>query len=123
MTKAQAKSWQSIVGFYRSIAKDPQGKWISPMLELVEQIAAADFAHNIYPITSMHTLCISDVPEFDLEREMLRIDFDPKSEQFKLEYQETKSPLYKRWRKTCQLEQAFSTFVCFLELKGWCKSS
>ncbi len=34
-----------------------------------------------------HRLCISDLPEFDLEREMLRIDSDPKAGQFKLEYQ------------------------------------
>jgi hypothetical protein len=123
MTKVKGRPWPSILEFYRRISKSPQGEWITPMLELVEKIAAADFAQKLYPITSMHTLCISDLPEFDLEREMLRIDFDPKAGQFKLAYQETRSPLYKRWRRTCSPEQAFPSFVRFLKLKNWCRLS
>jgi len=90
------------------------------MKDLVEQIAASEFAGRLYPITSMYALCISDLPEFDLEREMLRITFDSKSGQVKLEYQETVSPLYKRWTKLCPPDQAFASFVRFLKLKNWC---
>ena len=119
----KARHWPSILEFYRSISKSTRGEWVIPMLELVENIAAADFAQQLYPITSMHTLCISDLPEFDLEREMLRIDFDPKAGKFKLEYQETKSPLYKRWGKMCSPEQAFPSFVRLLKLRNWCRLS
>jgi hypothetical protein len=117
----KARPWPSILEFYRSISKSTRGEWVIPMLELVEKIAAANFAQQLYPITSMHTLCISNLPEFDFEREMLRIDFDPKARQFKLEYQETCSPLYKRWRKTCSPEQVFPSIVRFLKLKNWCR--
>src|SRR5258706_6205440 len=45
------------------------------------------------------------------------------SSSLSIRYQETRSPLYKRWRRTCSPEQAFPSFVRFLKLKNWCRLS
>ena len=67
-----------------------------------------------------HHLGISDLPEFDMDSEMLRIEFDYETGKIKLEYQETHSPLHKRWRKICSPDEVFPALVRFLQLKNWC---
>jgi len=49
------------------------------MLQFVEQIATAEFADRIHSITSMHDVIVSNLPEFDLDRDVLKIEFDPKA--------------------------------------------
>jgi hypothetical protein len=119
MYKVKSKSWPRIIQFYRSFAETPQNSWLSPMFKFVQQIAAADFAQSLYGATSILQLRISYLPEFDPDKEVLNIDFDRKDGQFKFEYQETSSPLYKRWQKTCSPDQAFPTLVRFLRTKKW----
>jgi hypothetical protein len=61
---------------------------------------------------------ISYLPEFGPDKEVLNIDFDHKEGQFRFEYQETDSPLYKRWKKACSPDQAFPAFLRFLKMKN-----
>jgi hypothetical protein len=119
MYKVEARPWPTIIQHYRSLVEADPARSFMPMLELVEQIAAADFALNLYAITSMHQLCISYLPEFVLKEEVLTIDWEPLDGKFWFEYWETWSPLYKRWKKTCLPDQAFPSFVRFLKLKKW----
>lgn len=89
------------------------------MAEFVEQIGAADFAQHLYGSTSHMELRISHLPEFDPFKEVLNINFDRADGQFKFEYQETESPLCKRWKKSCLPDQAFPTLLRFLKMKKW----
>jgi hypothetical protein len=119
MYKVKSKPWPRIIHFYRSVAETPRNSWLHPMLEFVEQIGAADFAQNLCGSTSHLRLRISYLPEFDPDKEVLNIDLDRKDGQFKFEYPETASPLYKRWKKICSPDQAFPTLVRFLKMKKW----
>lgn len=104
MYQEKSQRWPRIVEFYRSFAETPRNIWLSPKFEFVQQIGAAAFAHNLYGATSVLQLRISYLPEFDPEKEVLRIDLHGKDGQSKFEYQETASPLYKRWKKRCSPE-------------------
>jgi hypothetical protein len=94
-------------------------EWLTPMLKLVEQIQAADYVGNVYGSTSPLQLGISYLPEFDPDKEVLNVDFNRASGQFEFEYQETASPLYKRWKRKCPANDAFPVFNRFLQLKKW----
>lgn len=119
MYKVKSRSWPEILRFYRSMANEHGHNWLIPMAELVEQIGTADYARKVYGATSHAQLRVSYLPEFDPDKEVLNVDLDPKSGQFEFEYQETASPLYKRWKKTCSADEAFPAFNRFLKLKKW----
>jgi hypothetical protein len=78
MFRVKSRPWQDIVNFYRGLTVTPKAQWLLPMLTLVEQIAAADFAGQLYCATSMTQLMVSYLPEFDFHREVLRINSNPK---------------------------------------------
>ena len=52
MYKVKSKRWPRMVHFYRSFVEIRRNSWLRPMLEFVEQIGAADFAHNPYESAS-----------------------------------------------------------------------
>ena len=89
------------------------------MVNLVEQISSSDFADKLFAATSMFQLRISSIPNFDFDQEVLKIDLNHKTGLFQFEYQETASRLYKRWKKSCRPDQAFSVLVRFLKMKKW----
>ena len=120
MLPVKGRPWRDIVEHFRLLVNGNKGGYVFlPMLQFVEQIATAEFTDRIHAITSMHDVIVSDLPEFDLDRDVLKIEFDPKAGMVRFEYWETRSPLYKRWKKTCPPEHAFSSFVRFLKLKQW----
>jgi uncharacterized protein (DUF305 family) len=55
----KSKAWPRITHFYRSFAEIAPNSWLRPMLEFVEQVGAADFAHNVCGFTSYIRLRIS----------------------------------------------------------------
>ncbi len=119
MYKVKSRPWPKILKLYRPFPETPRKGWLGPMSEFVEQIGASDFAQNLYGATSHLRLRLSYLPEYDPDQEVLNIDFDHIKRQFQFEYQETASPLYKRWKKTCSPDQAFPTLVPFLKMKKW----
>jgi hypothetical protein len=64
-------------------------------------------------------LQISYLPEFDADKEALSVDLNHETGEFEFEYQETASPLYKRWRRKCPANEAFPVFNRFLQRKKW----
>ncbi len=68
----KSQSWKEIADFYRGMVE--HGLDMLPMLRLVEEIAASPYAHGLYPITSMFTLCLSQHPDFEYGQNMLRVD-------------------------------------------------
>ena len=115
----QTESWQRVTKFYRDIAE--KNSFFRPMMELAEQIAASKYASSLYPWTSMHTLCISQTPEADKDKEVLRISLDPRDPVLVYDFQETGStlPKYQHWIRRCSTDEGFSRFERFVQLKRW----
>lgn len=98
---------------------DHQHVWLRPMLALVEQIEHADYAGRVFGCTSHVRLRISYLPEFDPDKEVLKVDLNHETGDFEFEYQETASPLYKQWKRKCSAKEAFPVFNRFLQCKKW----
>jgi len=115
----QTQSWQKVTMFYRDITG--RNPFFRPMMELAEQIAASKYASGLYPWTSMHTLCISQTPEADSDKEVLRISLDPRDRALVFDFQETGStlPKYEHWIRRCSPDEGFSRFERFVQLKKW----
>jgi hypothetical protein len=69
----------------------------------------------------MHTLCISQTPEADSDKEVLRISLDPRASVLVYDFQETGSalPKYKHWTRRCSSVEGFSRFERFVLMKKW----
>lgn len=119
MYKVKSRPWSEITHFCRSMVTDHQHVWLTPMLAFVEQIERADYSGRVFGSTSHLRLRISYLPEFDPDKEVLNVDLDHESGLFEFEYQETASPLYKRWRRRCSTDEAFPVFTRFLQRKKW----
>lgn len=114
----QTQSWQEVTKFYRDITE--KHSVFRPMMELAEQIAASKYAGGLYPWTSMHTLCISQTPQADTDKEVLRISVD-RDGVLVYDFQETGStlPKYQHWVRRCSPDEGFSRFERFVQLKKW----
>ena len=113
------QSWQKVTKFYRDITE--KNPFFRPMMELAGQVAASKCASGLYPWTSMHTLCISQTPEADTDKEMLRISLDPRDGVLVYDFQETGStlPKYQRWIRRYSTDEGFSRFERLVQLKKW----
>lgn len=112
----KAKSWENVVDFYAAFAL--VNLQHEPMHLLVSQIAVSDYAQDLFPATSMHTLLISQVAEFERRHEILEINFNGVDQQFHFQYWEHPN-VKKRWMKVSNASEGFSTFERFLKLKKW----
>jgi hypothetical protein len=119
MIKVKSRPWPDISEFYEDIASKKAGQWVLPMLRLVEKIQASDFANQLYGAQSMTDLLLSNVPDWEMGRDVLRIRLNHETGLLEFEYQETPSPVYKRWRKSVPPDQSFSALVRFLAMKKW----
>ena len=91
-----------------------------PMHGLVAQISSSRYAEALFPSASMHTLVISRTPEFESNREVLRVDFDCARQRFRFRYVERPRPAYGEWTKECGATEGFGAFERFLALQKWC---
>ena len=114
----KARHWPEVVEFYRRFVEG-HGKPFAPMLQLVKLIAASRYASGTWATTSMTELLVVQTAEYDPDGEILRIIYNPKSQEFNFELQETSSTLYKRWNRQCSAENGFQTFERFMQLKKW----
>ena len=105
------KQWSKIAEFYSSPDWD-----MLPMVKLVEEIVASSYAQEIYGATSMHTLLISQHQEFELDRNMLRVDFI--KDRFTFTYRESPFSL-EDWQKECRRDEGFSTFEHVMRRLKW----
>jgi hypothetical protein len=69
----------------------------------------------------MHTLLIAQTPEFDWDKEILRVSLDIHTGALVFDFQETGSnlPKYQHWIRRCPPEEGFSRLERFLALKKW----
>jgi hypothetical protein len=68
----KAREWSKIAEFYQSLDRFD----MLPMAQLVAAIAASSYGQGIYGTTSMFTLYVSQYQEFELDRNMLRVDLE-----------------------------------------------
>lgn len=115
----KTRPWQEIAEFYGSLAK--KDSFFEPMARLTQQIATSKYTMGLHAWTSMHTLCITQTPEPDLDKEVLRIHRDVRDGTLVFDFQETSStlPKYENWIRRCSPEEGFTRFERFLNLKKW----
>jgi hypothetical protein len=118
MTIVKTHPWHEITEFYRDLTE--KNPFFRPMMELAEQIAASKYASGLFPWTSVHILCISQTPEADLGKEVLRISLDQDGA-LVYDFQETASllPKYQHWIRKCSPDEGFSRLERFVQLKKW----
>lgn len=108
------RPWEYIFDHYERI-EDDAGR---PMCELVRRIEESRYSTGLHAITSMHTLLLSNTPRFDLDFEVLRIDWDPATDSFLFEFVE--EPFVRtRWRKQVPRADGFAALERFLRRKRW----
>ena len=114
LTPVTARPWGEILRRYERI----EGDSFDPMCELVERIRRSRYAAGLHAITSMHTLVLSNTPGFDLNWEVLRIDWDPAIDSFLFEFVE--QPLVAtRWRKRVPRAEGYAALGRLVRRKGW----
>lgn len=108
--------WEEITEFFRWIV-DGGGAWARPMLEFVEQIERSPHRDRLHAITSMHTLIVSNTPEFDMGSEVLRVDLDMEGG---LLFEYVEQPYAeRRWRKRVAPHEALGALEHLARMKGW----
>lgn len=86
------------------------------MADFVKHISESKYAHGIYATTSMHNLWISQNSEFEIDKNMLRIEFI--NDTFVFIYKE--SPYSnKEWRKETDKYNGFITFEHIMKRLKW----
>lgn len=104
-----SKTWIEIFNFYRNLN-------MQNMAEFVESVSQSKYAYGIFATTSMHSLWISQNSEFEIDKNMLRIEFV--NDTFVFVYKE--SPYSnKEWRKESDKNSGFTTFEHILKRLKW----
>jgi hypothetical protein len=118
MLIVKSRPWAEIAERYRALSEEHAG--FRSMQNLVEQIAASKYSSGLFAATSMHTLLIAQTPEFDWDKEILRVSLDD-SDELVFDFRETSSdhPKYRHWIRRCPPEEGFSWLERFLALKKW----
>lgn len=115
MPIVKSRPWAVIAEQYRSLSEKQAG--FRSMQNLVEQIVASKYSSGLFAVTSIHTLLIAQTPEFDWDKEILRVSLDIGSGELVFDFQETGSELakYQHWIRRSPPEEAFSRLERFLE--------
>jgi hypothetical protein len=111
--------WAEIAQRYRALSE--KHAEFRSMQNLVEQIAASKYSSGLFAVTSHQTLVIAQTPEFDWDKEILRVSLDTHTGALVFDFQETgsKLPKYQHWIRRCPPEEGFPRLERFLELKKW----
>lgn len=110
----KSRDWNEIAESYHRLVE--YGWDIEPLLRFVEQIAASPYSQGVYATTSMASLCIAQTPRFEMDQNMLRVDYE--QERFIFSYRE--SPyISKAWNKECSKDEGFSTFEHTMRRLKW----
>ena len=116
MTASMTKPWADIADRYRWLAEG--GMNIGAMLRLVEQIEASPYARGLHAWTSMHDLCIVQVPcTYPYDGPFLRISplFDGT-----IEFRYVDTPMFeKQWRRLVREGDAFERLERFIDQLHW----
>lgn len=112
----KSRSWESIVRFYDGFAAGNSDH--APFAFFASQVETSEYARALFPTTSMLTLYIAQVAEFERRHEVLEIDFNGETQQFQFQYWEHPN-VERRWIRTCAAPDAYDTFQRFLKLRKW----
>jgi hypothetical protein len=111
----KTRPWSQILDHYAPVETASESKWA--MQDLVEKIASTHYAAGLYACTSMWTLILSQRPEFEWNRETLRIEYSSRSDEFEFTFYE--HPNTKPWVTHCSGADGFRRFERCMTVKGW----
>jgi hypothetical protein len=109
-------NWQSVEAFFAGLAA--QDAYFEPMRRLVQEIADSEFAHTLYPWTSMHALCISQTRSLNPhESPHLSISLKSVSE---MEFRYIDSAIESRqWSRMVAPDRALDRLLYFFGQLNW----
>lgn len=105
----KSRSWQEIIAFYDYLQ-------LEPMLNLAKYISAK-YSFGIYATTSMQTLCLAQTSRFDLNKNVLRINFN--QNRFEFIYIDAGKTEMTGWNKECGTDDVIPTFEHILSRLKW----
>ena len=108
-----AVPWAKILEHYKRVIEKYDWPY-EPMLRLVESLAASPIAGELFPVTSMHTLLITDSETFYHDDNVLFISYNPHKHEFRFEHRTLSQ---KNDAKACSEKEAMQTLSLFLKYK------
>jgi hypothetical protein len=110
-------TWAEVSKFYKeSLADSPLSPAMSKFVGFIEE---SPYANWLFPKTSVVTLVISSVQDFDWDDNKLRVDFDPDKNEFIFLY-EPKLDNMKVWEQRCEAKDVIEVFErIILEQLRW----
>jgi hypothetical protein len=88
------------------------------MAAFVEQVAASRYADGLYAGMSMATLIFGQTPQIPWKREVLEVEYLPKTQRFRFDFWEAPHTPH-QWTRECGSEEAFATLEYVLKAKRW----
>jgi hypothetical protein len=110
------RPWKDIKAFYQGLVAN--GLPLQAMVRLVEQIEGSRYVRGVYGVTSMHDLCLTQLPSSaPLDGPYLRISprFDGTVE---FRYLDTYTR-EKQWHRVVKEDDAFSRLLHFFDQLHW----
>ena len=106
------RPWPEIVRDYSDAVA--HGLPLAPMLCLVEAVAASSSAAELFAVTSMHDLLLSDHADFRSSDSVLVIRYLPTRQEFSFEHRPFSGPSD---QKMCPAAEGIATLSLFLRYK------
>lgn len=114
--KVKSRNWNDIISFYDNLPSQNEFNF-KLMAKLVRDIVNSPYAIGLFPITSMHTLILGQTPEFEIERNTLRIELI-EGNQVKLELNSS-AIKSKNWSRIIDASEVFIALEKFLKSEKW----
>jgi hypothetical protein len=111
------RPWSEIKEFYQEFVE--AGHRLEGMVHLVEQIEASRYATGLFALTSMHDLCITQVPSFSMRFDEPYLRVSPHFDgTVTFRYVDTHIE-NKQWHRVVKDEEAFSRLERFIDQLHW----
>ena len=111
----RTEPWHDIVAYYDDLVLRHHLPF-EPMRVLVHRLAGSSAAAELYPSTSMHTLCINNQPVYRTGEGVLHVAFSSEPAVFTFSYSQYPTPA-NTMTKQCSVEEAWDTLGLFLRYK------
>lgn len=104
----EGSSWNTIQAFYNDRVND--GLPCEPLYDLVKAITASPYAFLLHAITSHTDLLVSGYSPFEVNRDMVGIEYLYQGKQFLFTYREHPWKSRSGWRKICSADESKQVF-------------
>jgi hypothetical protein len=109
--------WNEIRSFYEELVA--HGLPLQAMVRLIEQIEASRYARGLYAYTSMHDLCVTQVPEISTIQNSPYLRISPLSDgNIEFRYLDTHIES-RQWHRVVGEDEAYQRLERFVDQLHW----